>query len=67
MEQTFLGRKCQSSDGSNVMYPKWPPGDQLLPQQIDQVRSGAFHFEEGKTNTSLDGPSLSICGFKDQA
>ncbi len=65
--QTQTGRKCgEPGDPSNVMYPNFPPGDLLLPEQIDTARSGALHFEQGKTQVSLDGISLSMCGFKDQ-
>src|SRR5262249_55167788 len=64
-DQTFTGQLCVPGDETNIMYPHFPPGDVLNPTQIDQVRSGAFHFEEGKTQVFLDAPTVSNCGFKD--
>ena len=63
---TFLGRVCEGGDGINIMFADFPPGDQLLPPQIDTARGGAGHFEQGKTVLLLPAPGLSTCNFADQ-
>ncbi|MDQ3624803.1 MAG: hypothetical protein M3463_20360, partial [Verrucomicrobiota bacterium] len=47
---TLLGRKCETGDRGNLMYPHWnvSNGMALVQAQIDAVRIAATHTEDGK-------------------
>jgi hypothetical protein len=48
---TFFNRTCQGGDTGFLMYPFWntQTGLTIPAGQVDAARTGAAHFEEGKT------------------
>jgi len=48
---TFFDRDCDDGDEAYLMYPFWDAADGMAIHdgQVDPTRTGATHFENGKT------------------
>lgn len=48
---TFFNRDCENGDEAFLMYPFWDTSDGMAIDagQVDPARTGATHFEDGKT------------------